>query len=150
MRVSPSTLYVWKTDATKPPSLEAKPETKPNATGKTNTPKQAPRHSQPNTGETPPPSDLTAALLAAKDAQIALLTTELSRWQAQTERLTDALTEERRRTDVLQLQALERRALPSDDARPTHGTTANRRELWVFAAAVAALALLALALLLSR
>ena len=154
MRVSPSTVYTWKTDATKPPSLEAKPETKPNATGKPNIPKQAPRRAATSTVETSPPSDQTAALLAAKDAQIEFLTVELTRWQTQADKLTDALADERearRRTDVLQLQALERRALPSDDDRTTHtAVTSNRRELWVFAAAVAALALLALALLLSR
>ena len=150
VRVSPSTVYAWKTDATKTPSSETKPETKPNATGKPNIPKQAPRHAQPNTADASPPFDVSA-LLAEKDERIALLTTELSRWQAQTERLTDALTEERRRTDVLQLQALERRALPSDDDRTTHTTvTSNRRERLIFAVAVAALVLLALALLFSR
>ena len=153
VRVSPSTVYTWKTDATKPPSSEAKPETKPNATGKPNIPKQAPRRSQPNAGEPSPPSDQTAALLAAKDAQIALLTTELSRWQGMADKLTDALADERearRRTDVLQLQASQRPALPSDD-RTTHTTvTSNRRERLIFAVAVAALVLLALALLFSR
>lgn len=151
MRVSPSTVYAWKTDASKPPSSEPKPETKPNANGKANAPKQAPIHANPNAGEPPPPSDQTAALLAAKDAQIALLTTELVRWQGMADKLTDALADERearRRTDVLQLQAFERRALPSDD-RTTHGTT-NRRELWVFALAVFALVLLAVVLLVTR
>ena len=154
VRVSPSTVYAWKTDATKPPSLEAKPETKPNATGKPNIPKQAPRRAATSTVETSPPSDQTAALLAAKDAQIALLTTELSRWQGMADKLTDALADERearRRSDVLQLQAFERRALPSDDDRTTHTTTtSNRRERLIFAVAVAALVLLALALLFSR
>jgi hypothetical protein len=70
------------------------------------------------------------------------------------DKLTDALADERearRRSDVLQLQALERRALPSDDDRTTHTTTtSNRRERLIFAVAVAALVLLALALLFSR
>lgn len=152
VRVSPSTVYAWKTDASKPPSSEPKPETKPNATGKANTPKQAPRRAATSTVETYPPSDQTAALLAAKDAQIALLTTELVRWQGMADKLTDALADERearRRSDVLQLQAAQRTALPSDD-RTTHGTTSNRRERLVFAVAVFALVLLALALLFSR
>lgn len=142
--VSPSTLYAWKTDATKPARSETQPETKPNATGKANIPKQAPRRSQPNAGEPSPPSDHVTQLLAAKDAQIELLTVELVRWQAQTDKLIEALTDERRRNDVLQLQAAQRPALPSPDV------TSNRRELWVFMFAVAALVLLSIALLLSR
>lgn len=144
--VSPSTLYAWKTDATKPPSLEPKPEPKPNATGKPNIPKQPPRRAAMDTAEAQTAFDHVTQLLAAKDAQIEFLTVELSRWQTQTDKLTDALTDERRRTDVLQLQALERPALPSPDVT----TTSNRRELWVFALAVFALILLAVVLLVTR
>ena len=85
--------------------------------------------------------------LAEKSTQIALLTTELSRWQTQTDKLTDALTDERRRNDVLLLQAAQRPALPSPDVTTT---TSHRRELWVFIAAVAGLVLLAIALLTAK
>lgn len=85
--------------------------------------------------------------LAQKDSEIALLTTELSRWQTQTDKLTDALTDERRRNDVLQLQTSQRPALPSPDV--TTNTT-NRTDRLTFAAAFAALVLLSIALLLSR
>ena len=85
--------------------------------------------------------------LAEKESQIALLTTELSRWQTQTDKLTDALTEERRRNDVLQLQASQRPALPSPDAT---ANTTNRTDRLLFAVAVAGLVLLSLALLVGR
>ena len=150
MRVSPSTVYAWKQDANNPARSETQPETKPNATGKANAPKQAPRRSQPNAGEPSPPSDQTAALLAAKDAQIALLTTELVRWQGMADKLTEALSDERearRRSDVLQLQAAQRPALPSPDVT---ANTTNRTDRLLFAVAVAGLVLLAIALLTAK
>ena len=149
VRVSASTVYAWKQDANTP----ARSETQPNETEKANATKQPPRRAPPNTAEPNTTFD-ASALLAAKDAQIELLTTELVRWQGMADKLTDALAEERegrRRSDVLQLQAAQRPALPSDDVNTTHTTTtSNRRELWVFAFAVAALVLLALALLVVR
>ena len=145
VRVSASTVYAWKQDANNP----ARSETKPNETEKANATKQPPRRAPPNTAEPNTTFD-ASALLAAKDAQIEFLTVELTRWQTQADKLTEALSDERearRRSDVLQLQAFEHRARPSDNVATTNS---HRRELWVFIVAVAALVLLALALLVVR
>ena len=107
-------------------------------------------------GATERHGDAAASLLAEKDAQIGLLSSELARWQAQTDEanahvrlLADALSEERearRRADVMLQHALARPALP-----PSGGGSAPSGSRWekiFFAVVMVALALLAIALLL--
>jgi len=149
--LSPATVHKWKEADAQPGAQEDSVPTAGVRERSANGAGERSRTSAPDKTDSERLPNAFESLLKEKDSRIEDLQTAAADLRKTVAALTDALSDERearRRADVMLQHALARPALSPSEIPPVPRPSGAKWELWLFAAAIAALGLLAAALLL--